>query len=423
MMSLSSPEPSALSSPQRHCHLLLLLYLPELTVTLESISEINRVDRSVTRQDIAEVEAEIQRYHRLALQQEAGGSYRISGAELDQRLCLFHWLRRALRLAPDFVQRHFAPQIKLQLRKKQIEKVLYDEHNLLALVQHCSQRLSREFTERDCYFLQLYMQHSLCRQASTAFSEAQQAWLSARIEHQVAEEVVRHWQKRGKTAPHSSETALLALLFSQMHVPNASEACHEYEHQLLQAVHQMIDRFQALSGMRFSDVQELSAQLYTHLSQALERALFGVGIDQSLTEEVTRLYPKLLRTTQAAVAGFEQHYALTFSQEEMGLIAIIFGAWLMQENALQEKQVLLLTGKDPALEREVEQQLRELTLLPLNIKYLDVKEFQRNSAPKGIALIISPYATPLPLYSPPLIHAELPLQAHQQQRIRLLLES
>lgn len=422
-MSSPSPEPGALSSPQRHCHLLLLLYLPELPVSVDVVCQINRVDRSVTRQDIAEVEAEIQRYHRLALRQDAAGIWRINGAELDQRMCLLHWLRRALRLTPDFVQQHFAPHIKRQLKEKQIEKALYDERNLLALAQHCAQRLAREFSERDRQFLQLFMQHSLCRQTSASFSEAQQAWLAGRVEHQVAKEVVRHWQKRGKAAPDSSESWLIALLFSRMHAPVARDARHDYEHQLLQAIHRLIERFQAISGMRFSDEKGLADQLYTHLAQAIERSLFGVGIDSSLTEEVSHLYPKLLRTTQAAVAEFEQQYSLSFSLEEMGLIAILFGAWLMQESALQEKQVLLLTGKDRELEREVERQLRELTLLPLNIKYLDVVEFQRSSAPKGIALVITPYATPLPLYSPPLIHAELPLQPHQQQRIRLLLES
>jgi hypothetical protein len=42
----------------------------------------------------------------------------------------------------------------------------------------------------------------------------------------------------------------------------------------------------------------------------------------------------------------------------------------MQEYALQEKQILLLTRNNPQLEEHVEQQVRELTLLPLHIKYL-----------------------------------------------------
>lgn len=422
-MSLSAPDPFALSSKQRQCHLLLPLYLPEITVTVTFVSGLNRVEPSVTRQDITEVAAEIQRFHQLTLKQNANGTYQINGTELDQRLCLLHWLRRALRLVPDFVQHHFTPTVKQQLNAMAIGKALYDEHNLQALLRHCANRLSRDFNERDRQFLQLFMQHSLARCTPVEFSEAQQKWLSARPEHKVAVEVVRPWQKRCHAAPDDSEVMLFALVLSQLHAPIAERACHEHERHLLNAVHKMIADFQNLSAMRFSDEQGLCAQLYTHLSQALERTLFAIGIDNSLTEEVIRLYPRLLRTTRETVTEIEQLYDLHFSQEEMALIAIIFGAWLMQENVLQEKQVLLLIGKDAQLERDVEQQLRELTLLPLNIKYLDVEIYQRDSAPKGITLVISPYATHLPLYSPPLIHAELPLPAHHQQRIRMLLES
>jgi hypothetical protein len=34
---------------------------------------------------------------------------------------------------------------------------------------------------------------------------------------------------------------------------------------------------------------------------------------------------------------------IAFNQEEVGLIAVIFGAWLMQKSDLHEKQVVLLT--------------------------------------------------------------------------------
>src|SRR5690606_36257920 len=129
------------------------------------------------------------------------------------------------------------------------------------------------------------------------------------------------------------------------------------------AVNQMIGRFHALSGMRFSDEQGLADQLYIHLAQALDRSLFGIGIDDTLPEEMHRLYPRLMRTTQEVMAGMEREYGLRFSPEETGLVAVIFGAWLMQESDLHEKQVLILTGNDPAREEEIERQLRELTLL------------------------------------------------------------
>jgi transcriptional antiterminator len=98
---------------------------------------------------------------------------------------------------------------------------------------------------------------------------------------------------------------------------------------------------------------------------------------------------------------------------------VIFGAWLMQKSDLQEKQVVLLTDDNPELEQSLEQQLRELTLLPLNIKYLSVSTF-RKGAPKEVTLIVTPYTTALPLFSPPLFHADETFSAHQQQQIGML---
>ena len=66
---------------------------------------------------------------------------------------------------------------------------------------------------------------------------------------------------------------------------------------------------------------------------------------------------------------------------------------------------------------------RELTLLPLNVKHMPMQDFQKEGAPRGVTLIITPYTTPLPLFSPPLIHADLALTPHQQQQIRKILES
>ena len=114
---------------------------------------------------------------------------------------------------------------------------------------------------------------------------------------------------------------------------------------------------------------------------------------------------------------------MQFSEEEIGLVAVIFGAWLMQEKDLHEKQIILLTGSNEQLEVHIEQQLRELTLLPLNVKLMPMQDFQKEGAPRGVTLIITPYTTPLPLFSPPLIHADLALTPHQQQQIRKILES
>lgn len=422
-MSEWHPAAAVLSSPQRRCQLTLMLCLPHPRVTLASVCRYGGVDDALARQDIAEVAEEIQRYHRLTVSTDDLGQLVLSGAPLDQRLCLLHGLRRALRLSPEFVHGWFAQQLRQHLQQGLPDKALYDEHNLQALIAHASKTLVRQFSPRDAQIMLLYLQYSLIHRCEPQLTPAQLGWLASRTEFQLAMQIVSCWQKRGWQASEESDAALLALLFSQLHIPTAAVRQSEHERRLHEAVEQLIIRFEQLAGMQFRHPAGLSEKLYAHLAQALERSLFGIGIDGELTADIASHYPRLVRTTRAALAALEQQYGLLFSPEELGLVAVIFGAWLMQDGALQEKQVLLLTGDDPQLEQQIERQLRELTLLPLTIKYLDVSEFQLTSAPKGTALVITPYATPLPLYSPPLIHAELPLGEHQQLSIRALLES
>jgi len=425
MMTVPEP-PSVLSSPQRRCQALLMLYLPGQAITPEFIGTVNNVDVSTVRQDIVDVGEEIERYHRLAIATQADGCYRIEGTHLDQRLCLLHWLRRALRLCPSFVSHHFTPAIKTQLKQLKIARTLYDETNLQALVNRCGRSLQREYEARDGHFLRLYLQYCLLQHhqgISPQFSTAQRAWTHASAEYHMAADIVHHWQRRVMQTPNPNEQHFLALLFMLLKVPHPHHDGRVQDQQLHLAVARLVDSFQRVAGCRITDERSLHNHLYVHLSQALNRCIFDIGIDNHLPEEIHQLYPRLIRTTREALSDFEAHYALRFSDNEAALVAVIFGAGLMHESDLHEKQVVLLTGDNPSLEQEIEQQLRELTLLPLNVKYLAAHTFQKEGAPKDSTLVISPYAIVLPLFSPPLIHAEQPLSVHQQQHICKMLET
>lgn len=425
MMTVLEP-PSVLSSPQRRCQTLLMFYQPGHSVTPETIGRVNNVDNATVHQDLAEIHHEIQRFHRLDIVTHADGSYRIEGTSLDQRLCLLFSLRRALRLCPQFIATQFTPTLKSALKLSGISRILYDDTNLQALVNRCGQNLQRHFDSRDAAFLSLYLQYCLLQQRpehTPAFNAGQRKWALSGPEYQVAAEIARHWQRRTHQDAHPDEHLFLALLFMLLKVPDPRHDHHTQEVRLYRGINQLIDHFQQLSGHRFTNRRGLRDQLYIHLAQAINRCLYGVGIDNSLPEEVQRLYPRLMRTTQQALVPFENTHGLHFSDEEMGLIAVIFGAWLMQESDLHEKQVVLLTGDNPALEQEIEQQLRELTLLPLNIKYQTLHAFQQEGVAKDVALVVTPYATVLPLFSPPLIHAGEPLSERQRQHICQMLEA
>lgn len=420
------PPPSVLSGPQRRCHLLLTLCLPGQTVTPEYISRLNGVDDDVSRQDIVDAAQALRRYHRLSLLAQSDGSYAIEGTALDRRLCLMYWLRRSLRLCPHYVHQQFTPALKTALKQPGIARALYDDTNLQALINLCARRLQRIFSTPEREFLQLFLpwcllQHQLGQ--IPQFTALQRGWTLERPEAQIAHEILRHWRRRVARPPHDNELHFLTALFMLLRTPCAQQDRSPQDHKLLAAIDTLIARFHSLCGLRFSSETRLRDQLYVHLAQALNRSVFGIGIDNSLPQEITHLYPRLMRTTREAVQALEIEFGIHFSSEETGLIAIIFGAWLMQESALGEKQVLLLTGNDPRLEEGLEQQLRELTLLPLSVRRLSLHTFQQKGAPREVTLIVTPYATSLPLFSPPLIHLTLPPGEHQLQRIREILES
>lgn len=137
----------------------------------------------------------------------------------------------------------------------------------------------------------------------------------------------------------------MALLFSMLQVPNPLQDAHQRDRQLRLAIVRLVQRFREQGNVRFYDEQGLCDQLYTHLAQALRRSLFTIGIDNTLPEEFSRLYPRLVRTTRAALAGFESEYNVRFSDEESGLVAVIFGAWLMQANEINEKKDYFADGQ------------------------------------------------------------------------------
>ncbi|AGB83602.1 transcriptional antiterminator [Serratia sp. FGI94] len=420
-MSLDTSPVPELSSQQRRCRLLLLLYTPPPTVKLETISQINGVDLPTARQDIAEVNSEIQRFHHLAIAGSPEEGYQLTGSTLNQRLCLIHWLRRALRCCPQFVEETFSPRLHqaLTLDSEQAARLQLE-------LERCVATLKQPIEERIRLFLPPYLCYCLWeirRQRHPSFTDAQRAWLHQKPEQQAAARLYPLLLALSGRPSHADEQDFLVLMFTLLKNHSYESDHSDEDLRLMAAIERMVEHFQQLSGMNFSSRADLITHLFAHLAPAVERCHFAIGIDNMLLEEVVRKYPRLMRTTQQALEPFEQEYGIAFSREEAGLVAISFGAWLMQGNALQEKQVLLLTLDNPQLEEELEYQLRELTLLPLNIKYQPLRDFLRSGAPQDVTLVITPYATPMQATQPPLIYTELPLARGQRKTLRALLET
>ncbi|CRX51042.1 stationary phase inducible protein CsiE [Yersinia enterocolitica] len=410
-----------LSGQQRRCHMLLMLFMPASTVHLDTISQFNGVEQPTTRQDIAEVANEIQRFYHLQLSANADDSCLIQGNRLDKRLCLIHWLRRGVRYCPEFVEHYFAPRL--------YEALSWDNRliseNLPQIITQCEPFLNRQLNEKDRQFLQLYLAYCTWenrQHAAPELSLTQQQWLTRKPALAAADSLFDSFNPLLGNPLDKIERDVLILMLTMIKAHRYHSTQSAEDSRLITATNQLVMRFQQLSGMTLGSNEMLMNQLFAHLAPAIERCYFNIGIDNSSLEEVNRQYPRLLRTTQQALVVFEQEYQIQFSADEVALIAISFGAWLMQENALQEKQILLLTRNNSELEQQVEQQIRELTLLPLHIKYLPHDVYLQSGASSGTAVVLTPYAVRQPESTPPLIQVLLPITEQQNKQLRRLLD-
>lgn len=410
-----------LSSQQRRCHMLLMLFMPASTVHLGTISQFNGVEQPTTRQDIAEVANEIQRFYHLQLSANADDNCLIQGSRLDKRLCLIHWLRRGVRYCPEFIEHYFAPRLydALSWDNQLISEALPQ------IITLCEPFLNRQLNEKDRQFLQLYLAYCTWenrQHAAPELSLTQQQWLTRKPALAAADSLFDSFNPLLDNPLDKIERDILILMLTMIKAHNYHSTQSAEDARLISAINQLVMRFQQLSGMTLSNNEMQMSQLFAHLAPAIERCYFNIGIDNSSLEEVNRQYPRLLRTTRQALVVFEQEYQIQFSADEIALIAISFGAWLMQENALQEKQILLLTGKNSELEQRVEQQIRELTLLPLHIKYLPYDVYLQSGAPAATAVVLTPYAVRQSESTPPLIQVLLPITEQQNAQLRHLLD-
>ncbi|CNL63418.1 stationary phase inducible protein CsiE [Yersinia aleksiciae] len=411
-----------LSAQQRRCHMVLMMFMPANKVQLETISQLNGVGLPTTRQDIAEVANEIQRFYHLQLSTNGDDNFLIQGSRLDKRLCLIHWLRRGLRYCPHFVENQFIPSLYQALSWD--DSVL--SQHLPQIVSQCEPHLNRQLNDKDRQFLQLYLAYCAWesqQQAPPELSHTQRQWLKCKPALAAADSLFDSFNPLlGCPLPghplEKIERDILILMLTMIKAHSYHSTQSAEDARLINAIHQLVMNFQQISAMTLSRNETLITQLFAHLAPAIERCYFNIGIDNSLLEEVIRKYPLLLRTTQQALVPFEQEYQIQFSVDEVGLIAISFGACLMQDNDLQEKQILLLTRNNPELEEQLEQQVRELTLLPLHIKYLPHDIYLQSGAPTGTAVVITPYAVRQSESTPPLIQVLLPLSAKQNKQLR-----
>ena len=258
---------------------------------------------------------------------------------------------------------------------------------------------------------------------AVSFTPKQREYLRDMPEFQVGSEIRQRLEAElGRAIPEEEDyflDVLLLVVKSHILVPGTSRE----DARLMRAIENMTDTFQSISGFECRDVDGLRRQLFSHLRPAIHRCLFSIHLDNVLRDDITQKYPKLLETTRQAAIVLEREYDIRLSADEMGYIAIMFGAQLTAEKLPAERRLFLVTEGGISSTTLLERQIRELTILPLDIVSCSVSEFLAQPFPTDAHMIITTADLPVgPRRAVPVLRVKHILGAQEQHAARNLLE-
>lgn len=106
----------------------------------------------------------------------------------------------------------------------------------------------------------------------------------------------------------------------------------------------MIQRFKELSGYDFKDDEKLLIGLATHLRPALTRMKMGLDIRNPLLEKIQEMYPEIYAMTQQVSDYIQQRYDVTVPPQEVGFLAMHFGAAIERFRKSQQVEKSVRVG-------------------------------------------------------------------------------
>ena len=415
-----------LSAEERRDHLLLHLACHTAPLFTQQLSESNHVSRNTTLDDLQKLRCFLQEKHALSLTVSKKKGYRIEGPCLALRLCVQQLLQRNLKYSDTQTETRIAGVLAAYLDDYGIdaERAKDVTEQGLLLAEH---HQGWPFTDKDKRVLHYMLAYSLLdslKGSHCYFSAPQAALLREQQACETAVLLNCHLATMLSVPAFFDNTLFFSLLLSACKRLQSHPTGSVDDRRLVAVIEVMITRFQALSGIYVTDVSLLISRLFAHLGPAIHRSLFGIQNENVMREEVRQRYPLIFRLCRQIIVILEQEYRIAVNDDELGYIAVSFAAWLDRRPETGEQQVLLLTEGGLSSTAILENQLRNLTVVPLDIIPCSTGQLQRQGIPEKTRLIVS--TIPLPVERPeaiPYIQVAHMLTGSDRQRLRLILEN
>lgn len=114
--------------------------------------------------------------------------------------------------------------------------------------------------------------------------------------------------------------------------------------ELRRLIHQMIQRFEEVSGYVLSEDDDLMEGLLTHLRPTLTRLSYQLKIRNPLLQQIQEQYPEIYAHSLASTVVLEKELRRSIPEDEIGYLALHFGAAIERYKQREKVQMNLVIG-------------------------------------------------------------------------------
>lgn len=412
------------SAKERRDLLLLHLACRTQPAFICHLSTLNYVSRNTTLDDLRGLKDHLMQ-QKLNLLIDRKQGYRIAGCDLILRLTVQqmfqHVLKYADRQAENRIQQALSSHLQtLGLETSDVNNAIDEELSLT------EKHTGESFSDKDKRLLHYTIMLSLVdtlRGHIPHFTAEQTHFLREQTSCERAACLNDGLARRLKIPATANNTLFFSLLLSASKKVTPHQITVEADIRLMTAVKRLIQQFQALSGVYLQDTRLLESRLFSHLSPAIHRCLFGMRSENALKEDILQRYPLLFRLCRQVIVSLETEYRITICDDELSYIVISFAAWMDRRPETAEQHILMVTEGGQSSTALLENQLRNLTILPVQIEKMSASQLQQQGTGDHIRLVVSTVAlsSPLPA-NVGFIRTQHMLSENEKQQLRLMLE-
>lgn len=154
-----------------------------------------------------------------------------------------------------------------------------------------------------------------------------------------------------------------------------------YSKEIKRIAIEIIGNFQTLSGISFTEYEELSKALIQHCIPAFYRIKYNYHIENSIVDMVLAKYGNLHKIVGRCVYPFEELVGKSISDDELVYLTLLFGAYLNREGKLdyiiKKKKAIVVCENGIVISRYLFVELKELLPEIDFIETLSVRGFEK----------------------------------------------